>query len=171
VAFSHGVLTFIILAKSGNFKHQYMDNIVPKSDNMKATTVFKLLALSLVSIIGPTTATTYDSGKAALISGYKMGSSTYANSINPDLNVFGNISVIKPSPVSDPYQTDLWQALPKSDTGLPGSDTFCSPCALKNATKTFNSVLTDNYKNYKYASFYFGASAGAGASGGSGCCG
>ena len=173
MAFSHGVLTLIILAKSGNFKHRCINKIMVKRDNMKATTVFKLLALTLVFvfIIGPTAATTIESQKSALISGYKMGPSTYANSINPDLNVFGNISVIKPNPVSDPYQTNLWQALPKSTTGLPGSDTFCSPCALKNATKTFNSVLTDNYKNYKYSSFYFGASAGAGAGSGGGCCG
>jgi hypothetical protein len=163
--FSHGVIPLLILAKSDNFMHRYMDYMIVKSDNMKATTVFKLLALTLifVFIIGPTTAAT--SGQEALIAGYiKSSMSNHANIINPNLSVFTDTSA---KPI---FEKNLSQFVT--------AEQGCSKCALKNATKTWNSVLGDQYNSVitaeyskKFSGFYFGAAAGAPAGGGGGCCG
>jgi hypothetical protein len=162
--FSHGVIPLLILAKSDNFMHRYMDYMIVKSDNMKATTVFKLLALTLifVFIIGPTTAAT--SGQEALIAGY----------IKSSMSTSFGISPIKPSTYNginlspDAYPKPAWVA----------SEKFCSACALKNVTNGENSVLMGDYasvlnKQYskQFTGFFFGSAAGAPAGGGGGCCG
>lgn len=131
-----------------------------KGDNMKITTGLKLLALTLifVFIIGPTTASTGD--KSSLLSGYQSS--------------FGN-SMIKPS-TYDGINLSL-NTNPKP--AWVTSEKFCSTCALKNATKTWDSVLSDDVasvinKQYskKFSGFFFGGAGGSGgAGGGGGCCG
>jgi hypothetical protein len=139
--------------------------------NMKTTTALKLLVISLafIFIIGPTTASRYDSLESAILSGYKS-SSGYSllepHFEKPDLNVFTDFTVKPKSDLAkfDLFEKDLWQTLPTSGP-------YCSTCGYNNATKTFGSVFTHDFSSPVSGFFFGGAGGGAGASGGGGCCG
>jgi hypothetical protein len=128
---------------------------------MKTTTAWKVLAICLVFIfiIGPTTALTGFSGKAAIIDGYKS-SSGYS------LDIYAG--VVKPNPqmyIEPTFKPSALTPYPKPDWA------FCSECAFKNSTRSFSDVFLENYTSPK-ASFYFGGGVGgASAGGGGGCCG
>jgi hypothetical protein len=141
---------------------------------MKATPVLKVFVVSLVLVLiaGPATVAAAESGKAAIISGYKAGSGYAQIGITkPDKNLFTD-PIVKPNPKPEgvksdlPYQFDLnsWQK-------FPGSTEYCSTCAVKNATKSWYSMSVGQYSS-PFAGFWFGgAGSGAGAAPGGGCCG
>jgi hypothetical protein len=148
---------------------------------MKITTVLKLLAISLVFIFltGPAAAGVFDqldgliqekyySRESTRLSGY-MSSTQYSllepQFAKPDLDVFADTSVKPRSDLAkiDLIEKDLWQSLPTSGP-------YCPTCGFNNATKSFGSIFTEEYKS-PLSKFYFGGAGAGGAPGGGGCCG
>jgi hypothetical protein len=133
---------------------------------MKTTTVLKLLAISLVLIfiIGPTTASKYDSLVSAKLSAY-TSSSGYTllepQIAKPDLDPIADLS-LKPKS-NQVFEKELWQSVPTTGP-------YCSTCDFNNATRSFVNIFREEYKS-TLSKFYFGGAAGTGGGGGGGCCG
>lgn len=136
---------------------------------MKTTTILKVFAICLVFVftMGPPAAAAGVSGKAAIISGYQGSSgysqivpSAFAGMVKPDLDRYIDTRA-EPSPKTD------WTA-----------GEVCNTCAVRNASKTWQSVMMGDFRSVmkeKYgkdlSGYYFGGGAGGGGAGGGGCCG
>lgn len=155
---------------------------------MKTVPVPKLLAISLafIFVIGPAAAGVFDqlegvvqnktyTRESAKLSGYT--SSALYSPLEPhhakiDLDRFVDNSIQPKAELAtfNLFDKNLWQS-------IPASGPYCSTCASNNATKTWKSVMLDNYdtafiKKYKTTTSMFAGGGGAGgAPGGGGCCG
>ncbi|MDD1707122.1 MAG: hypothetical protein LUO81_02890 [Methanoregulaceae archaeon] len=127
---------------------------------MKTTTALKLLAITLILIfiVGPTTASAA-TGKAAILEGYKSSSSiSSSNNIKPD---WAKLDL--PVATFETYEKDLWQS-------LPATGPYCSSCAIKNATRAYNSLMKEDYFAYSPLSGFFFGGGGFDGGGGGACC-
>ena len=141
----------------------------------------KLLAVTLVFIfiIGPATAGVFDqlegriqeksySQESMKLLAFKS-SDQYSllehKFAKPGVNVFADSSLIAKSEIVefDLFEKNLWEV-------LPATGPHCSTCGFNNATKSFVSILSEEYKS-PMSKFYFGGAGGGGGSAGGGCCG
>ncbi len=148
---------------------------------MKSTSVRMVLAISLVFIfiIGPATAGVFDQlegsiqeksylRESAKVLAFKSSDqySLLEYKFAKHVDGFADSSLIAKSDIVefDLFEKNLW-------TVLPAAGPHCSSCGFNNATRSFGSVFTEEYKT-SLSKFYFGAAGGGGApGGGGGCCG
>jgi hypothetical protein len=156
------------------------NDLLSNGDHMNTTTMLKLFAISLafIFIIAPVTAGVFGqldglirdksyTRESTKLSGY-IGSSQYSllepKFSKPDLGGFADLSIKPKSDLAKIgiIEKDLWQSIPTTGP-------YCPTCGFNNATKSFGSMFSEEYKSPLKGYFFGGSAAGAGASGGCGC--